>query len=240
MNIQLFVCFHKKIFSDCYKISQEEKEKYLTFYGVDNEDLEINKNVIYEYELIDYNPILQKKKYNEGSCIYHVYKNSLYNYDYIGFCQYDMIFPESFFKNIECKILSNSNTIFYLDFFKSHFFGGQTTIVCDYYNIPAGLTSYNNFFNKNYTIEHLITNKMITNNTFLIPKEMYEKMMSWLIIYFKDDINEIYNSGDGHTFNPGHMLEALTGMFLSLEINEGAVYEQLDLSHNHYYKELSY
>jgi len=61
MNIQLFVCFHKKIFSDCYKISQEEKEKYLTFYGVDNEDLEINKNVIYEYDLIDYNPILQKK-----------------------------------------------------------------------------------------------------------------------------------------------------------------------------------
>jgi len=236
MNIKLFVCFHKKIFSDCYKISQIEKEKYLTFYGVKDKDLGIN-NVIYEYNLIDYNPILQQKKYNEASCIYHVYKNKLYNnYDYIGFCQYDMIFLENFFKNIEYKILNNSNTIFYLDFFTWQFLGGQTTIIKDYYNIPSGLNSYNNFFNKNYTTEDLITNRMIICNTFLIPKKMYEKMMSWLIIYFKDDINDIYISDDGYNFNPGHMLEALTGMFLSLEINEGAVYEKLDLSHNHYYK----
>jgi hypothetical protein len=168
--------------------------------------------------------------------IYHVYKNNLYNYDYIGFCQYDMIFLDMFFKNIENKILNNSNTIFYLDFFQWQFLGGQTTIIKDYYNIPSGLKSYNNFFNKNYTIEDLVTNKMIVCNTFLIPKKMYEKMMSWLVNYFKDDINEIYISDDGYNFDPGHMIEALTGMFLSLEINEGAVYEKLDLSHNHDYK----
>lgn len=238
MNIHLFVCFHKKIFSDCYKISQIEKEKYLTFYGVKDKDLEINKNVIYEYELIDYNPLLQKKNIMKEVVyiIYHVYKNNLYNYDYIGFCQYDMIFLDMFFKNIENKILNNSNTIFYLDFFQWQFLGGQTTIIKDYYNIPSGLKSYNNFFNKNYTIEDLVTNKMIVCNTFLIPKKMYEKMMSWLVNYFKDDINEIYISDDGYNFDPGHMIEALTGMFLSLEINEGAVYEKLDLSHNHDYK----
>jgi hypothetical protein len=236
MNIQMFVCFHKKIFSNCYKISQIEKEKYLTFYGVKDKDLEINKNVIYEHELIDYNPILQKKKYNEGSCIYHVYKNNLYNYDYIGFCQYDMIFLENFFNNIEYKVLNTSNTIFYLDFFQWQFLGGQTTIIEDYHNIPSGLKSYNKFFNKNYTIEDLITNKMIICNTFLIPKKMYEKMMSWLINYYKDDINNFYICSNNCKFDPGHMIEALTGMFLSLEINEGAVYEKLDLIHNHDYK----
>jgi hypothetical protein len=77
---------------------------------------------------------------------------------------------------------------------------------------------------------------MIVCNTFLIPKKMYEKMMSWLINYFKDDINVMYVSNDGGKFNPGHMIEALTSMFLSLEINEGAVYEKLDLTHNHDYK----
>ena len=223
MNIQLFVCFHKKIFPTVYKISPIENEKYLTFYGVNNKDLEIKKKVIYEYELLHYNPVLQKNNYNEGSCIYHIYKNNLYNYDYIGFCQYDMIFQENFFSKIEYKILNNSNTIFYLDFFQWHFYGGQTTIIKDYYNIPSGLKSYNNFFNKSYTVENLITNKMIICNTFLIPKKMYEKMMSWLMNYFTNDINMLYVSDYRCKFNPGHMIEALTGMVLSLEINEGAV-----------------
>lgn len=237
MNIQLFVCFHKIIFSNIYKISSMENEKYLTFYGVKDKDLTINKKVIYEYELPYYNPIIQQKKYNEGSCIYHIYKNNLYNkYDYIGFCQYDMIFSKYFFQNIEDKVLNNTNTIFYLDFFQWAFLGGQTTIIRDYHNIQSGLNNYNNFFNKNYTTENLISNKMIICNTFLIPKNMYEKMMSWLIYYFKDDIDDIYICNDGYNFNPGHMIEALTSMFLSLEISEGAKYEKLNLIHNHNYK----
>jgi len=229
MNLQIFVCFHKKIFSDYYQISHSEKQKYITFYGVLDKDSEINTNVIYEYDLIDYNPILQQKKYNEASCIYHVYKNNLHNYDYIGFCQYDVTFPPDIFQNIKQKILNNTNTIFHINFFQWQFFGGQTTIIKDYHNIPAGLQSYNNFFNTNYTANDLVTNKMISNNTFIIPKKMYEKMMSWLINYFKDDIDIIYMINDGCHFNPGHMIEALTGMFLALEINEGALYEKINL-----------
>jgi hypothetical protein len=237
MNLQIFVCFHKKIFPEIYKISSVENEKYITFYGVKDKDLEIDKNVIYEYELNHYNPKLQENKYNEGSCIYHIYKNNLYNkYDYIGFCQYDMVFSESIFKDIECTLLKNNNTIFYIEFFHRAFLGGQTTIIRDYYNIPAGLNSYNVFFNTSYTPQHLISKKMIICNTFLIPKKMYEKMMSWLIQYFKDDINKLNMCEDGHHFDPGHMIEALTSMFLSLEIMEGAVYEKLNLNHNHDYK----
>jgi len=182
---------------------------------------------------------LQQNKYNEGSCIYHVYTNNLYQkYDYIGFCQYDMIFPEYFFKNIENNLHSNNNNniIFYLDFFQSAFLGGQTTIIKDYYNVPSGLKSYNKFFNKNYTTEELISNKMIICNTFLISKKMFEKMMSFLIQYFRDDINKINFCDDGHHFDPGHIIEALTSMFLSLEISEGASYEKLNLEHNHNYK----
>jgi len=228
MNIQFFVCFHKQVFN-IYDISLDN-EKYLTFYGV-KEKIERSR-VIYEYELPHYNDVLQKKDYNEGSCIYHVYKNNLYTpYDYVGFCQYDMSFSNSTFKHIESNL---GNTIFYLDFFNWAFLGGQSTIIKNYPNIPAGLKNYNEFFNTKYTPDDLIKNKMIVCNTFLIPKKMYEKMMSWLIHYFKD-IEKLYIFNK-HQFNPGHMIEALTGMFLSLEINEGAVYEPLNIKHEQHLK----
>jgi hypothetical protein len=68
---------------------------------------------------------------------------------------------------------------------------------------------------------------------------MYEKMMSWLIQYFNHDINKINTCNNGINFNPGHMIEALTSMFLSLEISEGAVYEKIQLEHNHNFKILN-
>lgn len=232
MNFQFFVCFHKRIFNEIYKVSTEEKQKHLTFYGVKDKDNEITNRLVYEYELANYNPLLQSNKYNEGSCLYHVYTNNLYDdYDYIGFCQYDMTFRENVFKKIETTLTNRDNIIYYLDFFKWAFIGGQTTIIQDYYNIPSGLQNYNSFFKKNYTIDQLIANKMIICNTFLIPKKMYQKMMSWLIQYFRDDIKLNYTCTAGYGFNPGHMIEALTSMFLSLEINEGGRYEKLDLDH---------
>ena len=216
MSLQFFVCFHQKIYPKIYKISSKENNKYLTFYGVKNKDATLNKNVIYEYELAHYNHKLQENKYNEGSCIYHIYKNDLYTkYDYIGFCQYDMIFPQSFFKNIKHKLLSNNNVMFTQSNLKDN---------------------YNKFFGTNHKPDVLLKNKMITCNTFLIPTKMYVKMMSWLIQYYKDDINIKFICANQHKFNPGHIIEALTSMFLALEICEGAVYEKLYLEHNHKYK----
>lgn len=176
MNFQFFVCFHKRIFNEIYKVSTEEKQKHLTFYGVKDKDNEITNRLVYEYELANYNPLLQSNKYNEGSCLYHVYTNNLYDdYDYIGFCQYDMTFRENVFKKIETTLTNRDNIIYYLDFFKWAFIGGQTTIIQDYYNIPSGLQNYNSFFKKNYTIDQLIANKMIICNTFLIPKKCTKK-----------------------------------------------------------------
>jgi hypothetical protein len=233
MNIQFFICFHKQIYHNIYKIKEDE-QKYITFYGVKEKDSKNIDNVIYEYELSNYNPNLQRNKYNEGSCIYHVYSNKLYEkYDYVGICQYDMIFPETTFTSIQKSIENNPNTIFCAGFFQWAFLGGQTSIINDYYNISAGLKSYNKFFNKNYTEKDLITNRMIMCNIFLIPKKMYEKMMFWLKNYFIDDINtNMYDSKNNIFFNPGHMIEALTGMFLSLEISEGNRYVLLDLQHD--------
>jgi hypothetical protein len=235
MNIQFFVCFHKKILREVYYTNPTDNDKYLTFYGVKEKESEAESfaKIIYEYELDNFNPIFQIKTYNEGSCLYHVYTNNLYTpYDYIGFCQYDMILKKDFFDKIKTTISNTENIIYYLEFFQWAFLGGQSVIIKDNGNIQSGLRSYNAFFNKNYTAFNLITNKMIICNTFLIPQKMYTKMMSWLVQYFKEDICSKYTCDAGFGFNPGHMIEALTSMFLSLEISEGAKYEKLDLEHN--------
>lgn len=240
MNLQIFVCFHKKIIHELYQIRVDETEKYLTFYGVKDRDSNIDSKVIYEYELPVFNPVLQKNLYNEGSCIYHVYKNELYKpFDYIGFCQYDMVFSNNIFQNIETKLVTNkfTNTIFYFDFFKWAFIGGQTTIIKDYPHIPSGLNNYNKFFGTSFTTDILIANKMIICNTFVVPKPMFQKLMSWLIQYFNDEINKHHVCEDGFiSFNPGHMIEALTSMFFALEISEGAVYEKMDIIHDQSFK----
>jgi hypothetical protein len=233
------VCFHKKIVNEIYYITEAEKQKYITYYGVKDKDDTNPNNTIYEFELEKYEPYLQKNIYNEGSCIYHVYTNKLYeSYDYIGFCQYDTSFKHDTLKKIEEKIkTTEAPIIFYLNFFDWWFLGGQITIIKNYKDIPAGLDSYNKFFSKNYTSDDLIRNRMITCNTFIIPKKMYEKMMAWLTQYYLRDIEtDIWDEDGNWRGNPGHIIEGLTGMFLALEICEGAVYEKLEWDHNHAYK----
>jgi hypothetical protein len=229
MNIKFFVVFHKIVYPELYKI-KENDNKYITFYGV-NDKINID-NVIYEQELEIYNKNLQERKYNEGSCLYHIYMNKLYEeYDYIGFCQYDMIFEKDIFINIETQINTNHNTIFFIDFFDWTFLGGP--LVQDYDDYIGGLKSYNQYFNTSFTEHDLFNNKMPICNTFLVPKHIYVKMMSWLNQYYIDKIQiSMYDKINNFEFNPGHMIEGLTGMFLALETCNGAVYHRLDMTHS--------
>ena len=57
-------------------------------------------------------------------------------------------------------------------------------------------------------------------------------MMSRLEIYFIKDIPSIMYDDDGCSFNPGHMIEGLISMFLSLEVYQGAEFIYLKLIHN--------
>ena len=40
------------------------------------------------------------------------------------------------------------------------------------------------------------------------------------------------HDADGCDFNPGHMIEGLISMFLSLEVFQGAKFKYLKLTHN--------
>lgn len=235
LKMKVFVVFHKEFFPGVYYITDEDK-KYLTFYGVKNRQ-ETTMDIIYENELPIYEPIWQQRTYNEASALYHIYKNNMHQqYDFIGFFQYDMKVFSNCFPIIENTFKYNCNTIFYLDFFPWAFLGGQTTITKDYPQFEAGLKNYNKFFDTNFNEQQLIDYKMIISNTFVVHTSIFDKMMRWMTQYFIEDIDVLMADPDkGHNFNPGHMIEALTSMFLCLEVVQGAEYKRLSIHHDHDY-----
>jgi hypothetical protein len=234
-SIHMYLVFHSLVFENLLsELSEEDKQK-ITLYGVRARH-QTKLNVVYEYELPIYNPCLQENVYNEGSAFYHIFKNKyLYNqHDYIGFGQYDMKLFKNTFTNINQIICDNptDNCIFVNMFFpdikESGFRGGHTLIVSNMNTLEAGLSSYNRFFNKQYTPYDVMQNKLIACNIFVIKTSLFEKLMSWLIAYFIDDIKKtIHPIID----NAGVIPEALIGMFLSLEVLEGSKYHNFEIEH---------
>lgn len=225
-SIQMYIVFHSRVFENLLEELSPEDKLNITLYGVrDRHNTKLN--VVYEYELPIYNPCLQENIYNEGSAFYHIFKNKhLYSqHDYIGFGQYDMKLFKDTFTNINKIICDNptENCIFVNTFFQkvnevSGLGGGATLFVNNMNTLEAGLTSYNRVFNKNYTAEDIIQNKFIACNVFVIKTSLFEKMMTWLMLYYIDNIKETIHPTIG---NAGVIIESLVGMFLSLEVLEG-------------------
>lgn len=230
--IKVFVVFHKNFYPEIYQLSHEDKLKYLTFYGV-NYQQPSDLNVIYEYGFEIYNPKWQTLKYNEASALYHIYINKFYEkYDFIGLFQYDMEVLPDCFTEMEQSFAENPNTIYIISYFRWFNMGGQVVIHQDFPYFESGLKTYNKLFNTDYSITEVYKNRTPSNNTFVINKNMFQKMMSWLEYYFISDIPSLMYDDDGCEFNPGHMIEGLISMFLSLEVYQGAAYKFLKVIHN--------
>lgn len=184
-------------------------------------------DMIRECELPHYDPTLFKKQYWMGSALYHVYKNDLHKgLDYVGFIFDDLKFNANTIANIannperriyckNTKLVSDENMI-----------TGHRAII---YPIPeigkSGLESYNFFFNTRYTREDVFKRPLVMNNKFVVPVDIYEKMMRWLEQFFTEEISldeEIFWLDGCNT--PVQIIEGLTGLFLSLE---GIEYENL-------------
>jgi GR25 family glycosyltransferase involved in LPS biosynthesis/tetratricopeptide (TPR) repeat protein len=232
-SISIFVVFHNALFDHLYSEMSESDKTSIVTYGVKTRVPSPFKT-IYEADLPEYNPRLQKDVYNEGSAFYHIYKNRLYkDGDYIGFGQYDMKIKSNTLTDIRKTINSSkSPCIFVMDYFpdikKTGFLGCHNLIKSDLNALESGLTTYNRAFNTSYTPNDVIQNRLIMCNTFVIHRAIFEKMMSWLMQYYRDDINVNRHPLIG---NAGQIPEALIGMFLSLEVLQGATYYKFDVEH---------
>ena len=89
--------------------------------------------------------------------------------------------------------------------------------------IDSGLKRYNNIFNTNYTIDDVLENNLIKTMTFMISKGKFEKLLYFISKYFYTRVRiNIFEDTD--IYNSYYFMEALIGMFLSLEVKEGARY----------------
>ena len=247
--IQIFIIFHKNIFDDCYKnISTDVLDKYFTFVAVNkNIPKQYTKNkykIINEWELPIYNNTFQERGYNENSAIYHIYINNLHKeYNYIGFFQYDMIFKDNIIdylykniediKNTECNEITENNTIYFpLELYDFNFCSYQT------WNEPKTLDYVINDYEKFYNVKFSKNEKYPLFNTYIIPINIYEKIMKWIIqLYDKIYPWCMQYPNKTHFGHIGGIYERIMGYALG---QEKMIYKNINIEHNHFYKNLSY
>ena len=176
-HLQLFIVFHSVLYDDYYKdIKQEDLDKYFTFVAVNkNIDKKFTKGkykIINEWDLPIYDSKFQERGYNENSVIYHIYINKMYDYDKIGFFQYDMRFNKGSLN----YILTNKDCSFYLASYKfSTIKSNCTEKVINYI-----IEDYEKYRNKK-----VVTNKDYPMlNSYIIDKNDYINIMDWVVTLY--------------------------------------------------------
>jgi hypothetical protein len=236
-DIQIFIVFHKNIFDECYKnIPDDILYKYFTFIAV-NKNIEKNytKNkykIVNEWELPIYDNTFQERGYNENSAIYHVYSNNLHkDYKYIGFFQYDMVFGDNIIDFLQ-KNITQIPTLFSascnsFEYCTYHTWNEPNTLkylINDYENF------YKKTFNKN--------NKIPLLNSYIIPIEIYENVMKWVIqLYDKLYPWAIEPPNKSQFGQIGGIYERIMGYGIA---EENLQHIEINILHDHAYKALSY
>ena len=237
LSLNLYIVFHEDFDMKNYNILNTNKQ-YLIFYGVKKRKT-CPQKILYENELPIYSNFYQLHKYNESSALFHLYINKIYlEQQWIGLFQYDMRFNKGMFKDIEIGV-NNPKTIFYINFFKNErlfFKEGLRGIIKTFPGFTAALPYFNSYFKTTYSIKDLNTMPLV--NAFIIPSSLFEQMMKWMLpyfsnIYIRENLTSYSLDHKKVYINPGHLIEAYTGLFLGLHIKMGYKAIKLKCEHDH-------
>lgn len=216
---QLFVVFHEKIFDECYEnIPQEILDKYFTFVAV-NKNIpkkytEGKYKVVNEWELPVYNDQFQSKGYKENSVIYHIIANNMQkDYKYIGFFQYDMKFTLDSINTI-LEGTNEESKCFYLEARNYGYCAEETWN--EPYVMEYLISHYEHFYRRKFTRSY--KNIYPLYNSYVIPVEVYEKIMNWVSVFYSRVAGIVVQTHFGH-------LAGLYERIMALAIGE----EMLDM-----------
>jgi len=218
MNYKPYIIFHKTIYETCYKDLSANNFDKLTFFGVNSKIKKMvpksyMDKIIIERNLPYYNPLWQHSGFCEDSVFLHVYKNPemlLNDYDYVGFFQYDMIMENSLFDTID-TMLKNHQEPYKLFFYyhKENSYRHLDQVIC-LQGWQIILSIYNQTFSTHHTMELLISNDIPLYHCYVLPKDIFNKMMMFFEKVFPI-IFELLGCDSRHL--PYH-LERCHGMFL--------------------------
>jgi FkbM family methyltransferase len=245
IKLNIYNIWHNKLFDKCYNQLDDYSLDKLVMYDVNPKYPKIfnkdkNYNIVSEYNLNNYNSSLQETNYCQTSCFYHIFKNKLHsNLDYIGFIQYDMILYKDFIYDIENKIKTKNKNIFFYSLLVPN--KRDVKFICKPYDNSV-LQKYNSYFNTNHSYEsislHSKSNNFIALHTFVIPNNVYIKLMEWYMSIHdwlnNNYLNQIYEE------SIAEITESIFGLFLllqmieddSIEIEELKLYHEWPILHN--------
>ena len=191
MNTHVFIVYHNTINPNAIFNSKhydtDSIKRDFTFFGVNElyekkiiDDKGYNK--LYEYDLTNYDPFLQKRGYMETSVYLHIYWNNLHKeYDNVGICQYDMVHSNPLPKLNNNTIIVQSTTKNIVAANKWH------NMMCPHVrNLQFILDSYNKHFNKKYTVCELNGLPLSLWQTNIYPILIFEKLCKWLEVFVKE------------------------------------------------------
>jgi len=114
MSLEIFVIFHRKIYSEMYSELEPDEFACLRFVAVnektqtrENDDTPNGTNLIKEWELEQYYPEWQEQNWMNGGVNHHLILNKVSTADYIGFVQYDMRFKKGSIKKLKTMLAPN-------------------------------------------------------------------------------------------------------------------------------------
>lgn len=237
----IYNVWHHRLFDELLNdLSKEDKQAIICF-GVNEAypkeyNPESDFNILYEYNLPFYEDTWQKQGYCQTSCMYHVYNNrETLNYSlsssYIGFMQYDMKVDKDAFAYWKERIAASPNTrIIFHEITVRTFFAFKKEPSLE----THALSHYNNFFSTNLSVSDLVSHPKCKNipvvHTFIIPVDMFERMMEWMTEYMRAVEKEVAQTRKyPFKLSQAEYFELVHGMFLIIEcMNDDTIMEPIE------------
>lgn len=242
-TVTLFVVFHQKVFRDLLRDLPVADRSSVVLYGVnekiakelpdtENDPDFVGYRLVLEPTLKTYDPYWQAASYCQTSCIQIVHSEGLHlGADYVGMAQYDMQLRPDTISHIREKVARHPGVrwIFYelaQPLAQALQIGHEAW--------DGVLADYNAFFGTSWSWQHILRHPRVAAfcpllHTFVMPCEMYDRMISWTRSYF----SRIRETRAYPTrASQAEFSERVFGLFFALEMfNADVVAEKMHLDH---------